>query len=334
MPPCSSSRRSRPRCCLTSPAWRRSEGHAAFARAIRLTVLAIAAFAAAVALGLLIDRPVRDAPRAVRPDLRLRPLRARPRRSRDGHAPRVRARSTRPRWRATAHAPPPPAGWSRPSCSSPGCSAPSSANRCYARRSATSVRQACSRRCSRCCIGAVSRRLRPPRSRGRPRRALARERSPSRRRTPSRPRRGRVAPSRVRCRRPPPAPPSAPAPSSSARSRAIFCGERAMNDWPPHPGLTVMHSARSIVPASSASASTGVAGLIATPTHAPPRADLVRGVLRVRGGLHMEGDRVRPGAHELPHLALRALDHQVHVEHPPHLLAPARAARTPPPGRA
>ncbi len=46
------------------------EGHAAFARAIRLTVLAIATFATAVALGLLIDRSVRHEP-PVRPALRL-----------------------------------------------------------------------------------------------------------------------------------------------------------------------------------------------------------------------------------------------------------------------
>ena len=49
-----------------------TEGRDAFARAIRVTLLAIAAFAAAVALGLLADRAVRDEPR-VRPALLLRP---------------------------------------------------------------------------------------------------------------------------------------------------------------------------------------------------------------------------------------------------------------------
>ena len=42
-----------------------------------------------------------------------------------------------------------------------------------------------------------------------------------------------------------------------------------MNGCPPHPGLTVMHSAMSSSSTTSVSAPTGVAGLIATPTLTP-----------------------------------------------------------------
>ena len=49
-------------------------GHDAFARAIRMTVLAIAAFAGAVALGLLVVGPVRAAGTSVRTALQLRAL--------------------------------------------------------------------------------------------------------------------------------------------------------------------------------------------------------------------------------------------------------------------
>ena len=70
-----------------------------------------------------------------------------------------------------------------------------------------------------------------------------------------------------------------------------------MNGCPPQPGLTVMHSAMSIAPATSASAPTGVAGLIATPTPAPALANQIRGIGDVRGGLGVKGDRVaRPPA--------------------------------------
>jgi hypothetical protein len=61
---------------------------------------------------------------------------------------------------------------------------------------------------------------------------------------------------------------AAPA-GTSARTLGIFSSECSMNGCPPHPGLTVMHSAMSIAPATSASAPTGVPGLIARPTPAP-----------------------------------------------------------------
>ena len=79
------------------------EGRAEFARAIRVTVLAIAGFAGAVALGLLIVGPFAmdvlfdDA-------LHLRALGARARGARHGLPPRPPARSTRRRWPATARA--------------------------------------------------------------------------------------------------------------------------------------------------------------------------------------------------------------------------------------
>ena len=81
-----------------------TEGHEAFARAIRVTILAIAAFAAAVALGLLILGPfvMRHVLRAA---LRLPPRRPRADRRRHGPAPDLRRAQpggarTRPRARA------------------------------------------------------------------------------------------------------------------------------------------------------------------------------------------------------------------------------------------
>ena len=75
---CSSSRRSRRRCCPTSRPCRRRPGARSSASAIRVTLLAIAAFAGAVALGLLRHRPVGDG-HAVRRRLRLRARRPRDR---------------------------------------------------------------------------------------------------------------------------------------------------------------------------------------------------------------------------------------------------------------
>ena len=62
-------------------------GHEAFARAIRVTMLAIAAFAAAVALGLLVDRPVRAGATCSSGRLQLQPLRPGADRRRHGPAP-------------------------------------------------------------------------------------------------------------------------------------------------------------------------------------------------------------------------------------------------------
>ena len=91
-----------------------------FARAIRVTLLAIAGFAGAVALGLLVDRAVGDGP-ALRRRLRLRPRRAW-RSSRSAWASTSPpGRSTRPRSPAAASARPRRRGWSPPrSCSSCG----------------------------------------------------------------------------------------------------------------------------------------------------------------------------------------------------------------------
>ena len=123
------------------------EGRAEFARAIRVTVLAIAGFAGAVALGLRARRPVRDG-HPVRRRVHLRPLGPRARRDRDGlpphrrHAQPGRA-GARPRGHRggvlAAHAP--PRSW-------PSWSARSSTTSCCARRSATAGRRRCCARCS------------------------------------------------------------------------------------------------------------------------------------------------------------------------------------------
>ena len=124
-----------------------TDGGEDFARALRVTLLAIAGFAGAVVLGLAADRPVGDGP-AVRRRLRLRPRRARAGRPRDGLPPRRRGRSTRRRWRATARAWPPPRGWAARRCSSAGCSPRRSTTSCWRSRSATAPPPRCSR--SRC----------------------------------------------------------------------------------------------------------------------------------------------------------------------------------------
>jgi hypothetical protein len=55
----------------------------------------------------------------------------------------------------------------------------------------------------------------------------------------------------------------------SARRRRILSTDSSMNAWPPQPGFTVMHSARSRSPAICESTSTGVAGQTATPAPQP-----------------------------------------------------------------
>ena len=57
-------------------------------------------------------------------------------------------------------------------------------------------------------------------------------------------------------------------PTSGAR-RSTLPGEVGMNDCPPQPGLTLMQRTRSAQSRSSATASTGVPGLIATPARQP-----------------------------------------------------------------
>ena len=99
-----------------------------------------------------------------------------------------------------------------------------------------------------------------------------------------------AARSRRRSRRRPAPPPRR---RRSPRRAPILSSECAMKACPPQPGLTVMHSAMSIAPATSASAPTGVAGLIATPTPTPRLAHQSRRVGDVRRGLGVEGDRVR-----------------------------------------
>ena len=72
-----------------------------------------------------------------------------------------------------------------------------------------------------------------------------------------------------------------------------------MNGWPPQPGLTVMHSARSRSAATSASTRTGVAGQIATPARAARLLDRADRVVHVRRRLGVERDVVGAGLGEL-----------------------------------
>src|SRR6516164_7904232 len=57
--------------------------------------------------------------------------------------------------------------------------------------------------------------------------------------------------------------------SMSARSRRMRSGLSGKNSWPPNPGHTVMHRARSIRGSTGSSASTGVPGLMTIPTLLP-----------------------------------------------------------------
>ena len=100
------------------------------------------------------------------------------------------------------------------------------------------------------------------------------------------------------------------------RAQARDLLQRVLDErLPAPPGLTVMHSAMSIASATSASAPTGVAGLIAAPTLAPRVADHAGGVGDVRRRLGVKRHRVRAGRDEIADVALGTLDHQVHVEH-------------------
>ena len=108
----------------------------------------------------------------------------------------------------------------------------------------------------------------PPR---RPARRTPRRARP-RRRPQSPPRSGRrpaCAASGAVCTSMPPSTSRVTSGPISSRIRAILAGEDPMNGWPPQPGLTVMHSATSSSPRTSASVSGGVAGLSARPAPQP-----------------------------------------------------------------
>ena len=93
-------------------------------------------------------------------------------------------------------------------------------------------------------------------------------RSPSPPRTASRPPRGSAGPCPGRCRRRP-RPPTLLADAAPRSARRASASECSMNGCPPQPGLTVMHSAMSIVARELGERPGGLAGLIATPTPAP-----------------------------------------------------------------
>ena len=73
-----------------------------------------------------------------------------------------------------------------------------------------------------------------------------------------------------------------PGVADERRRRATLSGEPAMKDCPPQPGLTVMQRTMSASPRSSATASAGVPGLIATPGQAAELADRGQGAVGVR----------------------------------------------------
>ena len=129
----SSSRRSRPRCCPTSPASRRREGTTAFGRAIRLTLLVIAAFAARRGARPARDRPVRPGPHPFATHHAFNRFGLALVDGRHGPAPLPPARSTRPRSRAAGPGPPRSLARRRRRCSSRGCSTGRSATRCCGR---------------------------------------------------------------------------------------------------------------------------------------------------------------------------------------------------------
>ena len=134
---------------------------------------------------------------------------------------------------------------------------------------------------------------------------------PSLRRRPSRRPRRTGPRSGRRCRRRPRAPARSP---TSARRRSSLASERGRNPWPPQPGLTVMQSTRSKSPTSS---EIGLHGRARAERHARPAARVAhrrQRVVGVRGRLDVDRDAVGPGLRELRDVALRALDHQVHVD--------------------
>ncbi len=75
-------------------------------------------------------------------------------------------------------------------------------------------------------------------------------------------------------------------------------------------------------------ASGGVAGLSARPAAQPASRTALERVVHVRSGLPVHGDRVRAGVGEVLDVALGALDHQVHVEHPAASCTCSRSAFT------
>ena len=252
----------------------------AFARAIRLTVLAIARVRRGGGTRAVGDRPVRDEP-PVRTALPLRPVWAGADRGGHGAAPDLGGPSTRPPWPAIAREPRPLLGAGRggflvwmviPAVRISYC-VPRSATRERPRWLLLTTRATPNGR-------GAARWLGRDESdgdgtagldRARDRQVRAR-RDPPPRRSPTRPDehvrsrlpaagRGLMA----RC----PVDLEASRPRRSREPARSSAGERSMNCCPPQPGFTVMHRP---CPAAgdSASAPTGVAGLIATPTPTPP----------------------------------------------------------------
>ncbi len=222
-----------------------TEGHEAFARAIRVTVLAIAAFAGAVALGLL----------AIGPPVMQHLFGQHHAYNRFGLAliglgmgmhltsgalnqavlARNQARTAAVCWLMAAAV---FVLWML---------LPSSRRRTAAHRDRLSRRcepaRADARNCLQTrCAERLSRRRRPRRSPGRPRPGQAGED----RRAGHEHARARLSALWVRWQgsMPPSTSTATPAPTI-ARTRSTFCGEWAMNGCPPQPGLTVMHSAMS-----------------------------------------------------------------------------------------
>ena len=160
-------------------------------------------------------------------------------------------------------------------------------------------------------------RPRPPRSRDRRRRDREPRRRPSRPRTGSRPLRGTAA----RCAgSTPPSTSSATSSPRMWRSRSIFSSECSMNGCPPQPGLTG-HAQREVDRVSHLrKRANGRGGVDRDTTPRPTVAHETRGVCDVRRCLGVERDRVGARLDELGDVTLRTLDHQMHVEQAADLL--------------
>src|SRR2546425_7209047 len=104
-----------------------------------------------------------------------------------------------------------------------------------------------------------------------------------------------------------------PVRSIMARACLIFSRTRAMNRWPPKPGLTDMINNRSTSGRISSTLVSGVAGFRVTPAYSFLLDGLDRAV-QVRTGFDMDCEIGRARFGELPDEGVRVGHHQVDVE--------------------
>ena len=154
---------------------------------------------------------------------------------------------------------------------------------------------------------------RASRARDRPR-----ERWPRRRRESARrPRR----PAAALCRSMPPSisigAAALPARSSSARTSRTLDSLRGMNVWPPKPGLTDMTSTKSTSPAICFEGADRRRRIEDDARLDAERLDRVHRAVQVRQHFDVHRHHRRAGVRERLDVAVRVLDHQVHVERHP-----------------